>query len=404
MATTTTRSPDGTGPAGEVFLRRREERRILDGHAWVFSNEIERIDGSPGPGDAVAVHRSDGKVLGYGFYNPHSLIAVRLYSRSRVVLGPGLLEERLGAAAALRKILYPGARFCRLVHGESDGLPGLIVDRYGDAFCVQTLSMGMDLLKDRLCDILRSRFGAAAVVERNESPLRKLEGLPQQSGVLRGEVPETVPVEEGGLTFSVSLLSGHKTGFYYDQRENRLALRRYCRVERALDLYCNEGAFALHMAAAGAAEVLAVDIAAGALARAGANASGNGLKDRCSFEEGDVSRALQALHGDGERFDLVNLDPPSFTRSRKNVTAARRAYVDVNRRAIRILRRGGILSTASCSHHITGETFMSCIRQAAGSVGRRILLLEWRSQAPDHPVLPAMPETRYLKFGIFRVD
>lgn len=390
--------------AGEVILRRREEKRLLDGHAWVFSNEIDRIEGAPPPGSVVAVLRHDGRVVGYGLFNPRSLIAVRVFSRTSDHLDGELIEGRLREAEALRSRLYPGESGYRLVHGESDGLPGLIVDRYGSAFCLQTVSLGMDLVKPAICDALEAVFGATAIVERNETPLRALEGLPQLSGLLRGRLEGDAEVRESGLVFKVDLLGGHKTGFYYDQRENRLALRRYAAVPRALDLYCNEGAFALHMAAAGAAEVTGIDQSAASLARAEANAAANGLEGRCRFEEGDAPHRLSEMHSAGERFDVIALDPPSFTRSRRNVAHARRAYVDVNRRAMRVLERGGILATASCSHHISEETFQACVREAAVSSGRSLVLLEWRSQAPDHPVLPAMPETRYLKMGIFKVD
>jgi 23S rRNA (cytosine1962-C5)-methyltransferase len=404
VTTTTATAVESLELAGEVVLRKREERRILDGHLWVFSNEIETTGGAPGPGTTVAVKRGDGRLLGYGIYNPHSLIAVRIFSRSNPTLGPDLMIERLRTAASLRGILYPGNSCYRLVHGESDDLPGLIIDRFGEAFCLQTLSLGMDRLKGTICDALESAFGAKLIVERNESTLRTLEGLAQQSGIIRGALEGPVRVEEADLSFVADLLGGHKTGFYYDQRENRIALRRYARVEKALDLYCNEGGFALHLARAGAGEVLGIDSSQASLGRAAESAALNDLDDRCTFEQEDVPQALQALHSAGERFGLVNLDPPSFTRSRKNVGPARRAYVDVNRKAIRVLERGGILASASCSHHITEETFMACVREAAASVGRRPILLEWRSQAPDHPIIPAMPETRYLKFGIFRVD
>ncbi len=390
--------------SGEVILRRREERRVLEGHAWVFSNEIDRTEGSPEAGGVVSVHRSDGRVVGFGLYNPHSLIAARIFSRSRAGLDRELIEERLRAARDLRALLYPGQSCYRLVHGESDGLPGLILDRFGSAFCIQTLALGMDRLKETICDALEAIFGPGTIVERNESALRSLEGLPQIAGVIRGEPAVEQEVPEGDLVFRVDLLKGHKTGFYYDQRENRLALRRYAKPGRALDLYTNEGAFALHLARAGFRDVLGIESSASALERAQSNAAANGLTDLCRFEERDVPEALVELHAQGERFDLVVLDPPSFTRSRKHVTQARRAYVDVNRKAIRVLSHGGILATASCSHHITDETFMSCVVEAASSIGRRLLLLEWRSQAPDHPVLPAMPETRYLKLGIFSVD
>lgn len=390
--------------AGTIVLRRREERRILAGHAWVFSNEIERIDGSPAAGSTVAVTRSDGKLVGYGFFNPGSLIAVRIFSRRDPALDFERITSRIRKAAALRERLYPGATAFRLVHGESDGLPGLIVDRFGSAFAVQTLSLGMDLLKNQVCDALSSLFDAEVVVERNESPLRTLEGLPPAAGILRGSLPDEIVIRESDVLFEIDLLQGHKTGFYYDQRENRLALRRYASGARALDVYCNEGAFALHLAKAGAREVRGIDASEPAVGRAVRNAERNALSAIGAFEAADAQGALRAMQQEGEKFDVVVLDPPSFTRSKKSVPEAKRAYIDLNRKAIRVLAREGILATASCSHHITGDTFMECLREAAAGVDRTLRLLEWRSQAPDHPVLPAMPETSYLKLAILQVD
>jgi len=392
------------GTLGQVVLRRREEKRILTGHAWVFSNEIDKIEGEPPAGSVVAVTRADGKLVGYGLFNPKSLIAVRIFSRRAPAIDAAFLGERLRKARDLRERLYPGADGYRLVHGESDGLPGLVVDRYGDALSIQTLSLGMDLLKERICDGLQELLHPVAIVERNESALREYEGLPRLGGLLRGTLPEPVRIHESDVLFEIDLLHGHKTGFYYDQRENRMALRRFAPGTRVLDVYCHDGAFALHAARAGAREVTGIDVAEEALGRARRNAELNGLDGICRFEAADAPEALRLLHDAGERFDLIILDPPSFTRSKKAVAAARRGYVDVNRRAIRILSRGGILATASCSHHITDETFLECVQEASIGVDRSLRLLEWRSQAPDHPVLPAMPETRYLKFAILQVD
>jgi 23S rRNA (cytosine1962-C5)-methyltransferase len=283
-------------------------------------------------------------------------------------------------------------------------MPGLIVDRYEDCLALQTLSLGMDRMKETVCDALEEVLKPRCIVERNESALREREGLPMQAGVLRGTPPETVRVREGDLLFDVRLMGGHKTGYYFDQRENRQAMRRFAPGTRALDAYCHDGGFALSLARGGAHAVLGVDISAEAIEAARGNAALNGLDQVCEFQPGDVGPALEALHTGNERFDIIVLDPPSFTRTKKNVPAARKGYEEINRKAMRILRRGGILGTASCSFHITDETFMGSVQEAAFRTQRVLRLLEWRSQAPDHPILPSMPETRYLKFGIFEVD
>ncbi len=391
------------GPA-RVVLRRREESRLLRGHRWVFSNEIAEIMGGPRPGDLVELARGDGRQIGVGWWNPGSLIAVRLLAEAGEAVDRPFFVGRLRRAYRLRKRLYPDAESFRLVHGESDDLPGIIVDKYEDCLCLQTLCLGADLVKDLICDALEEAFRPRCIVERNESSLREREGLPRLRGVLRGAAPETVAVRESDLTFEVNLLGGQKTGFYFDQRENRRFLRRFSSGARVLDAYCSEGAFSLHAARAGAAAVLGVDVAPEAVERARRNAVANGLDAVCTFEAADAGAAMESLKTGQERFDMVILDPPSFTRTRRNVASARRGYEEVNRRALRLLRRGGILATASCSFHITDETFLDCIQIAAVKTQRVLRLLEWRSQAPDHPILPAMPETRYLKFGVFQAD
>lgn len=408
----TSRPPDaatGTPPApgtasARVVLNPREESRVVRGHRWVFSNEIARVEGEPAPGDLVEVHRQDGRLVGLGTYNPHSLIAIRMLSDRRETVDRGFFVARLRHALMLRRRLYPDQESFRLVHGESDDLPGLILDKYGDFVTLQTVCLGIDLMKETIADALEEVLHPRGIVERNESSLREREGLPQRSGVLRGEIPARVRIREADLEFDVDLLGGQKTGFYFDQRENRWAMRRFCAGARVLDAYCHDGAFALHAAKAGAAGVVGLDVDAGAVERARENAALNGLVTSCRFEEMEAGAAIDALHAGGDRFDVVVLDPPSFTRTRKNVPAARRGYEEINRKAMRVLKRGGILGTATCSFHITDETFLGSVQEAAFRTNRVLRLLEWRSQAPDHPILPAMPETRYLKFGIFLVD
>lgn len=403
------RGTDAAGGAepessGRILLKPHEETRILKGHRWVFSNEIERIDGLAHHGGIVDVARHDGRPVGMGFYNAHSLIAVRVLGTRREPVTAAFFEERIRSALALRQRLYPELSSFRVVHGESDDLPGLIVDKYGDCLSIQTLCLGMDQRLDLVCDALTSVFSPRSIVERNESHLREREGLSPRRGVLRGETPGPAVIEEGDVRFEVDPLGGQKTGFYFDQRENRFLMRRYVRQMRVLDAYCGDGTFALHAVRGGAAAVLGVDVSAESVERARRNAMMNNLESRCQFEAIDSMGAMESLHARGERFDTIILDPPSFTRSRKNVPAAKKGYEEVNRKAMRILRRGGILATASCSFHITDETFLECIQTAAFRAERRLRQLEWRTQAPDHPVIPAMPETRYLKFGVFQVD
>lgn len=399
---------DAASSAGQqpvrVVLKSREESRVVRGHKWVFSNEIDKILGEPQPGGIVEIVRQNGKFVALGCYNPHSLIAVRVLTSHREPIDRSYFVTRLRRAHLLRKRLYPENDSFRLVHGESDDLPGLIIDKYEDCFAIQTLCLGIDMLKDQICDALEELFHPRSIIERNESHLREREGLPIRSGVLRGEDPGSIRIKEADLFFEINPSSGHKTGFYFDQRENRIFMRRFASGSRVLDAYCHDGGFALHCVAAGAAAVLGLDISSEAIERARNNALLNSLESRCQFEVIDAGTALESLHTRQERFDVVILDPPSFTRTRKNVPTAKKGYEEINRKAMRVLRRGGILATASCSFHITDETFVESIKEAAFKVDRVLRLLEWRSQAPDHPILPTMPETRYLKFGVFQVD
>ncbi|HXG00791.1 MAG TPA: class I SAM-dependent rRNA methyltransferase, partial [Bacteroidota bacterium] len=301
----------------------------------------------------------------------------------------------------LRKKLYPHSETFRLVHGESDFLPGLIIDKYNQYVALQTLSFGMDVRLDMICDALDELLHPKGIVERNESPLRSLENLPQRKGILRGSV-EPVIVEEDGVRFEVDLLAGQKTGFFLDQRENRIAVRSLCRNADVLDCFCNDGGFALHAAYAGARSVLAIDASAEAIRQTQRNATLNSVSS-VETRQADVFESLKELGSADRRFDVVILDPPSFTRTKKNVQAAKKGYRELHTLALRVLKRGGILATASCSHHIQPDVFLEIVDTTARKIGRTLQLLDWRSAAPDHPILPAVPETRYLKFGLFRV-
>jgi 23S rRNA (cytosine1962-C5)-methyltransferase len=385
----------------KIILRNKEERRILAGHPWVFSNEIRDIKGSPSIGDVVELIAASGKTLGVGFYNPHSLIAVRLLSTHVEDIDEKFFETRIAAARDLRRTLYPAEETFRLVHGESDFLPGLVIDKYNEYLCVQTFSFGMDARLPVICDVLDRLVHPHGIIERNESPQRELEKLPLKKGLLRGVSAQTTIVD-GDLHFCVDVLEGQKTGFFLDQRENRFAIRRFCRALSVLDCFCNEGGFSLHAAKAGARSVLGIDASAEAVRRASANAALNELSG-VHFEQADVFDKLKQLALEGKTFDIVVLDPPSFTKSRKNVQTAKQGYKELHSLALRVLNKRGYLLTASCSHHIEPDTFLEIVDTTVRKEGRSLQLLDWRGAAPDHPVLPAMPETRYLKFIVARI-
>jgi 23S rRNA (cytosine1962-C5)-methyltransferase len=385
----------------QIMLKKNEEHRILAGHQWVFSNEIKSIHGNPEAGDVIELLRHDEKFLGVGFYNPHSLIAFRLLSREQEAVTFEFFEQRIAQALQLRKRLYPEAESFRLVHGEADFLPGLVIDKYNEYISLQTLAVGMDRRLTLLCDVLESLFHPKAIVERNESPLRALEQLPLKKEVLRGTIGQTI-ISENGSKFKVSLLEGQKTGFFLDQRDNRLAVQRYVKNASVLDCFCNEGGFAIYAARGGAARVSALDSSETAIANARVNATINEVP-QIKFETADVFDKLPKLLEEGERFDVIILDPPSFSRNKKTVATALKGYKEINAGALKLINPGGILVTASCSHHITAESFVESIEAGARAAHRSLQLLEWRGAAADHPTLPVMPETAYLKFGVFAV-
>ena len=386
---------------GKVVLRKGGDKRILKGHLWIFSNEIKEIKGNPKIGDIVEIYQYDGEFFGVGFFNPHSLISVRLLSREKIEIDHNFFKERILSAYKYRKILYPNSETFRLVHGESDFLPGLVIDKYNDLLAVQTFSYGMDLRLNLICDVLEDLFKPTGIVERNESPLRELEGLENRKKILRGDVKDTI-FDDDGVKFKIDILSGQKTVFYLDQRENRKVMRRFVKGKKVLDCFTNEGGFALHCAYAGAENVVGVDVSDTAIEKAKVNADLNNLKN-VQFEVADVFDKLREYLGKGEKFDVVILDPPSFTKSKRSVKSALSGYREINSTAMKILNPGGILATASCSHHISDEMFMNVIIESSIMARKKIRLIEWRGASPDHPILPSMPETKYLKFGIFQV-
>lgn len=393
-------------PHPAVRLKRREERRLRAGHLWVFSNEIDTA-ATPlrdfAPGAPVSVVASTGRFLGNGYVNPHSLIAVRLLGHHpEVVMSRALLRTRLDRAAALRG-RWPGTeRFCRLVHGESDGLPGLVVDRYGDVLVGQLTTAGMEGWRDDLETLLRDVTGARTLLWANDLAVRDLEGLPRETRLAFGEMPDEMYVEEAGAQFVVSPGAGQKTGWYYDQRANRDRLRVLVRPgDRVLDVFSYVGAWAVQAARAGAGEVVCVDSSRPALERAAANAARNGVS--LETRAGDAAAVLKALIGEGRRFDIVVLDPPALIPRRKDVEAGTRAYWQLNELALRLLADDALLVSCSCSHHLTEEALTGIVAGAARHQGCDLQVLIRGEQAPDHPVHPAIEQTRYLKALFCRV-
>jgi 23S rRNA (cytosine1962-C5)-methyltransferase len=386
--------------AAPLHLHKDHERRLLLGHPWVFSNEIASDVKAYEPGSLVDVYAHGGTFLGRGYVNPRSLISVRLLTQRREAIDGAFFLRRLEAALQRRTRLYPGARTYRLVYSEGDLLPGLIVDRYEEHLVLQALTLGMDLRTDLICEALESLLRPRSIVARNDVGVRGLEGLAMGKTVLRGELHSPVIIQEDDLCFQVDLWEGQKTGWYLDQRENRRMLRPFLAGGRVLDAFCYTGAWALHAARAGAAEVVGVDESAKAIQAARQHAKDNGVDARCEFAVADVFEFLKDADGRRERFDAIVLDPPAFVKSRSKLREGLHGYWEINRRALRLLRPGGYLISCSCSHHVDPEMFRTTLVRAARAVRRHALLLEMRSQAKDHPVLLPLSEAAYLKCAV----
>jgi len=385
--------------SAQVRVNRRAAERVLSGHPWIFTSDV--LDrGTAEPGDSVTVLDPSGHPLGTAHYSSTSQISLRMLSERPVTVDRAFLAQRLSEAASWRERVVADTTAYRLVHGEGDRLPGLIIDRYGDYFTIQTLSQGMDRLKDDIVALLVEQFGAVGVIARNDVAVRKHESLPMESTVLAGEIPETVLIRMNGLQFDADLAHGQKTGVFLDQRENYLAAAQYARGQ-ALDCFTSTGGFALHMAAR-CESVEAVDSSAAALERAKCNAVANGIGN-VVFREADIFDLLSAYASARRQFSTVVLDPPAFAKSRSSLEGAARGYKDINLRALRLLGPGGILITCSCSHHLSEARLLELVAEAALDAGRTVRVAERRTQSRDHSILLTVPETHYLKCLILEV-
>lgn len=392
-----------------VLLKPGEADRVAAGHPWVYSGSILRVVHPPRDGQIVQVKDSRQRFLGIGFYNSKSKLAVRLLETERVEINAAWFEQKIRAALAVRQKHLPGATSFRVVNAESDFLSGLIVDKYEDVLVVQTSALGMDARKPDIVAALQKIFSPRAIVERNEMASRKFEGLPDANGVLAGEYAGEMTVRLNGLGFATDLLGGHKTGLYLDQQVNYELVARHAAGGQVLDCFSFLGGFALHAARAGAERVHCLDQSAEAIAALTRNAAANGLADKVTGETVNVFDWLKAQTVTRPheklipRYDLIILDPPSFTRTRSAVPDALRGYKEIHLRALKLLKRGGVLATFCCSHHVDAALFQDVITSAAADAHRVLRRIAIYTQSPDHPVLPVIPETEYLKGFAFEI-
>lgn len=386
-----------------VILKKRQEKHLSQGYPWVFANQIWKTEGEPARGDVVAIYNSEEMALGQGLYHESSQITVRLLTTDMDrTIDAAFFEARIRAAHALRAGFYSDATHYRVAFSESDGLPGTIIDRYGDVLTWTCICAGMEQRRDMMLDVLEKIYQPRAIIERNDSWLRGKDDLESQKGVLRGDYTGPVAIKEGALTFQVDVLNGPKTGFFMDQRHHRILTARFAKDLRVLDVCCADGGFGLQAASHGAASVHFIDSAEHALERVKENAQCNKIETPLTFDNVDALDRMGELVDEKASYDLIILDPPAFAKSRRHVETATRAYQRMNISGFQLLSDQGILATSSCSQAIKESDFLKIVRYSARKAGVSLRLLYRGMQPPDHPVMDAMPETQYLKFYVFQ--
>ncbi|MBR4069523.1 MAG: class I SAM-dependent rRNA methyltransferase [Clostridia bacterium] len=385
-----------------VYLHKNKEQRVLSGHPWVFRSDIETVEGDHADGGVVRVLSSRHKFLGMAIYNSRSQISLRMLSRRDESINSAFIRSRVKRAIDYRRH-FADLRSCRLIFAESDGLPAVIADSFGDVIVLQVLCLGMERFKQDIVDALVEELHPMGIYERNDVPVRELEGLEQQTGLLYGEVPDRIEMQENGVRFLVDVKEGQKTGFFLDQKENRAAIAPFVKDMRVLDCFTHTGSFALHAGHYGAREVIGVDISQYACDCATENARLNALEDRVRFECANAFDYLRTAQESHEQFDVVILDPPAFTKTRSAVEGALRGYKEINLRGMKLVRDGGYLVTCSCSQHVTPALFHQMLLDAQKDARVQLRQVEWRTQGKDHPILFSSPETEYLKCAIFQV-
>jgi 23S rRNA (cytosine1962-C5)-methyltransferase len=386
----------------KIYLKKNEDKRIKHGHLWVFSNEIAKKDDGIESGDIITLYDAGGNILGKGFFNSGSLISVRLLSKKFNDNFAEYAKEMILNATALRKSFYPDRSSYRLVFSESDFMPGLIIDKYNDTYVLQVYCFGMDKNIDAVVDVLKNDLGAKNIFTRNEPYFRKLEGLPEEDKIFLGEISREV-IDDGKLKYIVNLAASQKTGFYFDQSDNREFIEKISADKNVLDAFCNSGGFGMHAASAGAGMITFVDSSDPEIKNAKKNFEENSLKGETEFVTSDIFEYLEKCRDANRKFDVVMIDPPAFAKSRKSIPTALKGYIKLNRYAMECISDGGYLVSSSCSHHIKQEDFLTAISSAASRGGRQIQLVHYNGASLDHPQLPAMDETSYLKFAVFKI-
>ncbi len=387
----------------KVYLKKKIAPRIANGHPWIYGNEVDRVAGNPEPADLVEVHYSDGKIAGIGYFNPKSQILIRLLTRKQEIIDDAFFLNRITTAWNYRK-KTGYTENCRLVFGESDYLPALIIDKFNDYFVLQTLALGMEKWKPAIIKALNTLFNPKGIYERNDVPVRTLEGLEQQKGFLSEPFNTNIMINENGLQFHVDIENGQKTGYFLDQQDNRKAIQHIVKDADVLGAFTYTGTFEIHAAHYGAKSVLGIDISEQAVVQANKNAALNGLDKICKFETFNAFDVLKDWGKDGPKYDVVMLDPPAFTKSRESIDKAVAGYKEINLRGMKLLRNGGFLVTSSCTNLVHPDLFIQTIEMAARDAKKRIRQVTFKTQSSDHPIIWGMDNTNYLKFLIVEVS
>ena len=388
--------------ASKVYLIPGKEKRVYSRHPWVFRSDIHHTEGPCAPGDVVSIYSDKGRFLAKAFYNPNSQIALRILTWQDEEIDRAFIFRRVHDAVEYRRT-FADLRSCRLIFAESDRLPALIADVFGSTVVIQCMSLGMERFKQDVIDAIVEEIHPDGIWERDDIPVRKLEGMEMKTGLLYGNVPDRVEMTENGIRFLVDVKEGQKTGFFLDQKENRAAIAPFVKNKKVLDCFTHTGSFALHAAHYGAADVTGVDISDYACEFATENARLNGFGDNVRFIAANAFDLLSEQSKAGQKYDVIILDPPAFTKTRSAVESALRGYKEINLRAMKMVVPGGYLVSCSCSQHVTPDLFKKMIQDAAYDARVSLRQVEFRSQGKDHPILPAAPETEYLKCGIYQV-